>query len=91
MGKSHRGPAVRDLDQWQIDETLAALEEARAGDFVTEDEFDAFCAKWGAGGSLSAEDQLADEREQELDVGGAEAVPIELVLARLDARFRPKS
>jgi hypothetical protein len=30
MGKSQRGPAVRDLDEGQIDEPLAALEEARA-------------------------------------------------------------
>jgi predicted transcriptional regulator len=50
MGKSHKDQAVRDLDEWQVAETLAALEEARAGDFATEDEFEAFLSKWRAGG-----------------------------------------
>ena len=35
----------------------------------------------------AAWDQLADEREQELAVGSAAAVPLEVVIARLEARF----
>ena len=35
----------------------------------------------------AAWDKLADEREQELAVGGATAVPLDVVIARLEARF----
>ena len=33
-------------------------------------------------------DQLADTREQELDAGGTQAIPLEVAVARLEARFR---
>jgi hypothetical protein len=33
-------------------------------------------------------DELADRREQELQAGTAEAVPLEVAIARLEARFR---
>ena len=35
----------------------------------------------------AAWDQLADERERELADGAAVAVPLEVVIARLEARF----
>jgi hypothetical protein len=35
----------------------------------------------------AAWDSLAEEREQELTSGTAEAVPIDVVIARLEARF----
>lgn len=35
----------------------------------------------------AAWDELADQREQELQAGTAEAVPLEVALARLEARF----
>ena len=38
-------------------------------------------------GAEAAWDALADEREQELQAGVAEAVPLEVVVARLEARF----
>jgi hypothetical protein len=38
-------------------------------------------------GAEAAWDKLADEREQELSVGVAAAVPLEVVVARLEARF----
>ena len=38
-------------------------------------------------GSEAAWDKLADEREQELAAGTVEAVPVDLVIARLEARF----
>src|SRR5690606_34213008 len=91
MGKSHEDPAVRDLDEWQVAETLAALEEARAGDFATEEDVRAVFEKWAMSGRLSALDRLADDRERELDSGGAEAVPLEDAIARLEARFRGQS
>lgn len=36
----------------------------------------------------AAWDELADRREQELETGTAEAVPLEVAVARLEARFR---
>ena len=91
MGKSHKDPAVRDLDEWQVAETLAAREEARAGDFAAEEAVRAVHEKWAMSGRLSALDRLADDRERELDSGGAEAVPLEDAIARLEARFRGQS
>jgi hypothetical protein len=38
-------------------------------------------------GAEAAWDKLADEREQELAVSVASAVPLEVVIARLEARF----
>lgn len=38
-------------------------------------------------GTEAAWDAVADQREQELQSGTAEAVPLELVVARLEARF----
>jgi len=38
-------------------------------------------------GAEAAWDKLADEREQELAVGVVTAVPLEVVIARLEARF----
>lgn len=38
-------------------------------------------------GAEAAWDAVADQREQELQAGTAEAVPLELVVARLEARF----
>lgn len=38
-------------------------------------------------GAEAAWDKLADKREQELAVGVASAVPLEVVIARLEARF----
>lgn len=38
-------------------------------------------------GVEAAWDQLADEREQELEAGSANAVPLEVTIARLEARF----
>lgn len=38
-------------------------------------------------GAEAAWDKLADEREQELAVGVAAAVPLEVAIARLEARF----
>jgi len=38
-------------------------------------------------GAEAAWDKLADEREQELADGRATAVPLEVVIARLEARF----
>ena len=38
-------------------------------------------------GVEAAWDQLADQREQELAAGTAVAVPLEVVIARLEARF----
>ena len=38
-------------------------------------------------GVEAAWDKLADEREQELAVGDATAVPLDVVIARLEARF----
>ena len=38
-------------------------------------------------GVEAAWDQLADEREQELADGTANAVPVDVAIARLDARF----
>ena len=35
----------------------------------------------------TAWDELADRREQELDTGTARAVPLEVAVARLEARF----
>jgi hypothetical protein len=32
-------------------------------------------------------DSIADAREHELNSGGQEAVPVEIVIARLEARF----
>lgn len=87
MGKSHKDPAVRDLDEWQVAETLAALEEARAGDFATEEDVRAVFEKWAMSGFLSSLDRLAEDRERELDSGAAKAVPVEDAIARLEARF----
>lgn len=39
-------------------------------------------------GAEAAWDQLADKREQELQAGTAQAVPLEVAVARLEARFR---
>lgn len=36
----------------------------------------------------AAWDQLADQREEELDSGSATAVPLDVAIARLEARFR---
>ena len=38
-------------------------------------------------GIEAAWDQLADQREQELSAGTAVAVPLDVVIARLEARF----
>lgn len=38
-------------------------------------------------GAEAAWDKLADEREQELAVGVATAVPLDVAIARLEARF----
>ncbi len=38
-------------------------------------------------GAEAAWDQLADEREQELAVGVSVAVPLDVAIARLEARF----
>lgn len=38
-------------------------------------------------GTDAAWDELADKREQELDTGTVEPVPIEVAVARLEARF----
>lgn len=38
-------------------------------------------------GNEAAWDQLADEREQALDAGTANAVPLDVAIARLEARF----
>lgn len=38
-------------------------------------------------GAEAAWDELADQREQEFAVGVAAAVPLEVVIARLEARF----
>lgn len=38
-------------------------------------------------GAEAAWDQLADKREQELQAGTAQAVPLEVAVARLEARF----
>lgn len=38
-------------------------------------------------GAEAAWDKLADEREQELAAGAAVAVPLDLAIARLEARF----
>lgn len=35
----------------------------------------------------AAWDQLADAREKELEAGSEQAIPVELVVARLEARF----
>ena len=35
----------------------------------------------------AAWDQVADAREKELEAGGVQAIPVELVVARLEARF----
>lgn len=37
--------------------------------------------------SETAWDELADQRERELDAGAVEAVPLEVVVARLEVRF----
>jgi hypothetical protein len=39
-------------------------------------------------GAEAAWDKLAEEREQELAAGTADAVPLEVVIARLETRFR---
>lgn len=91
MRKPRSVPESRDLDEWQVAETLAALEEARAGDFAAEEDVRAVHEKWAMSGRLSALDRLADDRERELDSGGAEAVPVEDAIARLEARFRRQS
>ena len=36
----------------------------------------------------AAWDQLADAREKELEAGSVQAIPVELVVARLEARFQ---
>lgn len=36
----------------------------------------------------AAWDELADRREQELHTGAAKAIPVEVAVARLEARFR---
>ena len=36
----------------------------------------------------AAWDELADRREQELETGAATAVPLDVAVARLEARFR---
>ena len=36
----------------------------------------------------AAWDQVADAREKELEAGGVQAIPVELVVARLEARFQ---
>jgi len=38
-------------------------------------------------GAENAWDKVADEREQELATGAAAAVPLDVVIARLEARF----
>ncbi len=38
-------------------------------------------------GSEAAWDELADQRERELDAGAVEAVPLEVVVGRLEARY----
>lgn len=38
-------------------------------------------------GAEAAWDAVADQREQELQAGAAEAVPFEVAVARLEARF----
>lgn len=38
-----------ELNEWQVAETLAAIAEADAGDFATDEQVDAVVAKWGAG------------------------------------------
>jgi hypothetical protein len=90
MRKPRSVPESRDLDDWQVAETLAALEEARAGDFAAEEDVRAVHEKWAMSGRLAL-DRLADDRERELDSGGAEAVPVEDAIARLEARFRGQS
>ena len=41
--------AYVDLNEWQIGEIKAALKEADAGDFATEEEVQAVMRKWGGG------------------------------------------
>lgn len=38
-------------------------------------------------GAETAWDELADRRERELEAGTADAVPLEVAIARLEARF----
>ena len=38
--------AYLESQAWQIEETLKAIQEADAGDFATEEELEAFRAKW---------------------------------------------
>ena len=38
-----------DLNEWQIGETKAALKEAEAGDFASEEEVEAVTRKWRRG------------------------------------------
>ena len=38
-------------------------------------------------GVEAAWDELADEREQELEAGNVPAIPVDVALARLEARF----
>lgn len=37
-----------ELNEWQVRETRAALKEADAGDFASDQEVDALAAKWNA-------------------------------------------
>lgn len=37
-----------ELNEWQVRETRAALKEADAGDFASDEEVDAIAAKWNA-------------------------------------------
>lgn len=36
-----------ELNEWQVAETRAALAEANAGDFATDEEVEAVAARWG--------------------------------------------
>ena len=49
--------AIREFvehNEWQIAQTRAALREADAGDFATDDEVAALARKWQAGGTGNA-------------------------------------
>ena len=44
-------------------------------------------AACGEDDAEAAWDELADRREQELQTGAAKAIPLEVAVARLEARF----
>ena len=69
------------LDQLQAEVLrLSAADRARLLDrLIASLEIDA--------GAEMAWDELADRRERELEAGAADAVPLEVAIARLEARF----